>query len=239
MTTAKLLLTLLAISATSLAMANLAGTVVRVNGTADAVHASGKSRVLSAGSEVNVGDTVITTKDSAIQVQMKDGALLAISRASALKIDAYYFEDPSGAVDKIKLNLKYGRFRTITGDAAKDSYALSTPNALVKINGTVYDVLVEEGGTHKTLVVLRDGSIMVSTQCDSGVVEDNTMLLNSPGMAAAIEALCQKVKAGEDVDVPDLDAALPVTTAAPATVPALIPVDPDGGPNIEVTPVSP
>lgn len=194
------------ISSASFVWADLAGNVVRVNGNATAKDADGKSRPLSAGSVINEGDVVSTATGAAIQLQMKDGALLALTSDSSLRIQMYNFEEANGEADNIQLKLEKGRFRTITGDVPKTSYNLATPAAMVKIKGTTYDVLVENEGT---TTILRDGAVTVETVCD-GKGTGNVQLLDIPGDAIAISAPCKEPESKEtEEDVTDLEAILP------------------------------
>jgi len=202
------------IGTTNLVWAGIAGNVVRINGDASAKDTSGRSRPLSAGSAVNEGDTISTAKESAIQIQMKDGALIAITNAAVLKVQAYKFAETNAVRDKIQLVLERGRLRTITGDGAKDTYSLSTPEAVIRIKGTAFDVLTDNG----TTTILREGATTIETVCETQTATNtNIQLLDVPGAAAAISAPCKDPKSVEDdVDVSDLDAILPLPDERPS-----------------------
>jgi len=189
------------ISATNMVWAGLAGNVVRVNGDASAKDAKGKVRPLNADSEVNEGDTITTAKDATIQVQMKDGALIAMTGDGALKVVAYKYEEAGGAPDKIDLVLERGRFRTITGAADKKNYSLSTPEAKIAINGTTFDLLVNADGTTS---ILRNGEVVATVL--SSLLQQ---VLNVPGMAFVVGADGKtRLTTDDEIDTSDLDSVL-------------------------------
>lgn len=231
-TTLKALSIVVLAGAANMAWADLAGNVVRVNGEATAKDASGKSRHLSAGSAVNEGDAINTTQGSAIQIQMKDGALIAVTGDSTLKVKVYNFEEANGDANKVQLELVKGRFRTITGDAPKDTYNLSTPAAIVGIKGTTFDVLAGSD----TTTILRDGSVTVETSCN-GKGTGSIQLLDVPGTAVAISAPCKDPKQIDGTfDVADLDTILPLPGKKPTPPPA---PSPSGPTPLSGTPTSP
>lgn len=202
-TTLKALSIAVLIGTTNIVWAGLAGNVVRVNGDANAKDAKGQIRPLNADSAVNEGDTIQTAKDSSIQIQMKDGALMAMTGDAALKVVAYQYDEANGTPDKIDLVLEKGRFRTITGAATKENYSLSTLEGKVAINGTTFDILRSADGT---TTILRNGEVKV-TALTTKVVHT----LNVPGMALIITADGQiQVVTEDDILTGDLDDILPL-----------------------------
>lgn len=190
-----------------------AGNVIRASGEVSVKNGSDKPRPLANGDAVHVGDTIATGLNAAAQLQMKDGAIVALAAESEFRIQSYNYQpgdvlfisDEANAKSAVSLFLKKGRLRTITGSTPKNAYSLQTPAAIVRIQGTVYDVLAKD----KSTVILREGAVIVESICN-GVATGNTQLLDVPGMATEV-APCQKPKEPEpaDEDVDDLDDIIP------------------------------
>jgi len=190
-----------------------AGNIIRSNGVVNATDASGKTRPLTAGDVVNVGDVVTSTEKSSVQIQMKDAAIIAMSANSTFKVDGYRFhEKGTSAPDKVDLTVQQGRIRTITGQAAKSGYSMVAPNdVVIKIKGTIYDILEMPDGS--IIIILREGAVTVT----SGGV---TVVLDVPGTMTRIPAKgkppSKPIPATESTD--DLDAILPLTKTGPDNV---------------------
>ena len=202
----------LLLACTGMAYAEPAGNVIRLIGTVTAVDAMGASRALTAGNVVNVGDTIKTGEKSAIQIQMKDAAVIAVTANAALKIDTYSYQKgvpkagTTATPDKIVMILQKGRFRTITGNAKKSGYTMKSPVASVAIEGTIYDMLMYQGDDTTTTVILREGGVLVKG--DKAVCNcDVSKHLDVPGDYITIG----KKQPKDRTD--DLDAILPLPGA--------------------------
>ena len=189
------------------------GTVVRQTGKVSVIDAKGNIQVLAVGGSVKEGDAVATEKASSVQLQMKDGALIALTAESVLKISLYHSHEANGEKDGIKLTLQKGRMRTITGDTQKDTYQLTTPTATIGINGTVYDVMVSPDSAVTTLI-LREGEVVAEPVCEGGATAPK-QVVNVPGTSVQLKKPCTCTKPSPATEaVADLDAALPMATAA-------------------------
>jgi hypothetical protein len=184
--------------------ADIAGNVFKADGVVNAVDVAGNSRPLAAGDAVNVGDVVTSSEKSSLQIKMKDDAIISLSAQSALKINAYSFHEAGANIpDRVDLILQQGRLRTTTGHATKSGYTMTAGDTVVKVNGTLYDVLTLADGS--MAIVLREGSIEVS----SGGV---TVRLDVPGTMVRISAKGQPPSAPEQaIPAEDLDLILAVT----------------------------
>jgi len=210
---------------TGIVCAEPAGNVIRLIGTVSAVDTTGTSRLLTAGNTINVGDTIRTGEKSAVQIQMKDAAVIAVTANAALKIDTYSYQKgapKAGTVatpDKIVMILQKGRFRTITGNAKKAGYAMKSPIAKVSIEGTIFDMLMYPGDDLTTTVILREGAVLV--QGDKSVCNcDVSKHLDVPGDYITIGKKQPKDKTD------DLDAILPLpgaTVVNPGELPPPLP----------------
>lgn len=206
------------------------GNVIRVIGEANVKNDAGRKTALGNGDAVHVGDTVTTGVNASVQLQMKDGAIIALAGESEFNIKSYNYQpgnvlfvnDESAVNSSVNLKLEKGRLRTITGSTPKSAYSMNTPAAIVRIQGTVYDVLSKDS----TTVILREGAVIVESLCN-GAATGNTQLMDVPGMATEI-APCQPPKETEAEDVSDLDDIIPPPEPPDtcADNPALCPIDP-------------
>ncbi|MDX1562226.1 MAG: FecR family protein [Gammaproteobacteria bacterium] len=108
---------------------------------------------LGKGDAVLVDDIVVTGMTGRAQLEMIDGAKIAIRPDSRLQIEEYFFAEAEAAPaapvaqaanDAGVLNLIKGGFRTITGligEAEEEDYEVRTPVGTLGIRGTDYAVL--------------------------------------------------------------------------------------------------
>jgi len=120
------------------------GDVLISRGQAFAVAPDSKSRQLSVGAHVFVGDKLITGSDGFLRLQMIDNAVLDLSCYSIMVIEEYALT-PSNENNKSVLNLLEGSLKKITGEIGKwkeDVYQLKTPVASIGVRGTEYALRV-------------------------------------------------------------------------------------------------
>jgi len=110
------------------------------------VAARGATRVpLSAGSALEVGDTVVTAAQSHAQLRFSDDALVALKPDSEFRIERYNFSGRDDGTEIAVFRLVKGGFRTLTGQIGKlsgDRYQLLTTQATIGIRGTHYQVQI-------------------------------------------------------------------------------------------------
>ena len=103
------------------------------------------------GDTVLADDAIVTGDASRAQLQMIDGAKIAIRPNSPLQIEEYVYAaaTPSATIsaseDKSIMNLVKGGFRSITGAIGKDSpknYEVRTPVGVLGIRGTDFAMLL-------------------------------------------------------------------------------------------------
>ena len=150
-----------------------AQSVARIDFAAGGVTAStadGRSRTLSKGADVQVGETV-TTQDGRAQMRFRDGAYVSLQPQTQFKVDSYVFDGRGSSNESAVMSLLKGGMRTITGLIGKtnrDGYKVQTSTATIGIRGTEYSVTYDAGGSVSMFVA--DGAIAVSNQTGTTVV---------------------------------------------------------------------
>lgn len=142
------------------ALAANEGTAVGVN--PDAVsRSSGAERTLVVGSDVSVGERIVTGPSGHVELLFDDQTKLVVGPRSALVIETYLLKG-SGA-DTFAVNALAGTFRFISGNSPKPVYSIDTPTASIAVRGTRFDLTVS-GSMNFTL--LYEGAL---TQCQGKV----------------------------------------------------------------------
>jgi hypothetical protein len=139
-----------------------AGTVSFVIGSAQADQAGQASQVVVRGSNVFVGQTIVTGINGHVHLKMVDGAAVIVRPSSRLKIEEYVYDALNPSKSRIKISLETGVVRSITGkagEASKESFRLNTPLAAIGIRGTDF---VVQADNEITRVVVQSGAIVLS-----------------------------------------------------------------------------
>jgi hypothetical protein len=145
-----------ALAGTALADAPVAsGTAVAVDPLAVADLGT-TTRTLAVGSDVSVGDTVVTGAVGQVQLVFKDDTRLVVGPNSSLLIEAYLVQ-PDQSVGKFTIDALGGAFRFITGKSPKDAYQIKTSNGAIGVRGTAFDFVVQPNV--RTTVVLFHGAV--------------------------------------------------------------------------------
>jgi hypothetical protein len=100
------------------------------------------TQTLVVGTDISIGDTVITDSRGAVQIRFFDGTELVVGPRSALIIQDYLLRDDNSA-GKMVLDALGGTFRFVTGNGPKDRYQIRTPGAVLAVRGTAFDFHVD------------------------------------------------------------------------------------------------
>jgi hypothetical protein len=133
-------------------------------GNVSAIGADGRSRALSKGSEIEVGETVATQQGRA-QLRFADGAYMSLQPGTEFKVEEFRYGNSGkpDASDNIVMNLIKGGMRTVTGLIGRTNranYKLRTDVATIGIRGTEYTVRY----TNSIEVFCVDGAIVVQNE---------------------------------------------------------------------------
>jgi hypothetical protein len=136
----KILCLVLALNATPLLAAEVAGQIGYMSGVLVAQHPDGTIKVMAPKSPVMEGDTLATSKNGYAQVRMNDGTQMTLRPESNLKIEAFQFKKDAPQADNAVFRLLKGGFRTVTGLIGKrgnpDAYKLRASTSTIGIRGT-------------------------------------------------------------------------------------------------------
>lgn len=118
------------------------GQVTNLSGPLFAQNAEGARRILSIGSPVEPGDTLITEGKTYAQVRFIDKGVITLKPGTQFKIEAFAFEEKEPEKDGAIFGLLKGALRTVTGLVGKrgnqDAYKMNTATATIGIRGTQF-----------------------------------------------------------------------------------------------------
>jgi hypothetical protein len=202
------------------------------------------TKTLVVGTDVFIGDRVVTDAKGLVQIRFSDRTKLVVGPRSSLVIEDYLLrEDGSGG--KFAINALSGTFRFVTGGAPKDRYVITTPTGSVGVRGTAFDLNVHSD--HFSLLLLHgavvicnkaDKCVTVDDFCDVGMADltDAKLLGNTEDFVGA-ERTAMRGMFPWAVSESDLMSAFWVAQARECLNRAVTPTDTDaGGANIDTTP---
>lgn len=147
-------------------------------------------RVLTAGANLAIGETVITDAHGLVQIKFSDETELAVGPNSQLVLEDYLLRS-DGSVGKLAINALSGSFRFVTGNSKKDDYAIKTPTGTIGIRGTAFDFFVATGVTrvlmyHGTAILCGTGGscVTMAGTCEVGQTDSTQSQLLGTAYAA-------------------------------------------------------
>ena len=158
----KLFILLLLLS--SALFANI-GTVMAVKGEA-LVQRSGADVDAKAGMGLLEGDSIITQKQSRVQVMLKDNTVVTVGAKSNFSFEEFSLD---GKNSKVSMKAKRGFFRSVTGQIAKlapDKFKIKTKTVTIGIRGTDFSGDI---GVDREILKCYDGAIFI--EFDGKVIE--------------------------------------------------------------------
>ena len=117
---------------------------------------------LIAGSELKVGDELMTPANGHVHIRFVDGALVSLRPSSVLKINEYLFDAANPSASLVKFDLEQGVVRAISGQAAesaKDKFRLNTPLVAIGVKGTDF---VVEATQARVSAIVNQGAIVLA-----------------------------------------------------------------------------
>jgi len=184
---------------------DIGGAEIVVNQVKGNLPSKGVVNVLQ-GDAVYRDEGVRTDPDSTTKLVLRDKTVLTVGPSSFVKLDRFVYpgEGLSGA---IAVNVVKGALTFATGNAAKHSYAITTPTAALGVRGTIFRI---EASAAKTRVVLLEGALNVCMRSGASCVD-----LVRPGQEAVVTVTQIAVTDPASTAAPGGRSV--GTTAAPAT----------------------
>ena len=160
-----------------------AGNVIFSRGVVEA-QSQGRSRLLTKGAQVCVGETVATSDSGMVQIRMLDTGMVSVRPDTKMRIDAFQFNGKEDGSEKSAIYLIQGAFRAVTGligHLNKENYKILTPTATIGIRGTDHEpmfipnpapgqVAPGEPGTYDKV---NSGGVFIQTAAGSVEVKPN------------------------------------------------------------------
>jgi hypothetical protein len=132
---------------------------------------------LAVGDRLFQNQTVQTAADSLAKFVFLDLTNMALGPLSQVKLDSFVYNGDETA-KTVSLTAAKGAFRFISGKSQHEAYQVQTPQAVIGVRGTTYDVLVANG---RTLVVLQEGAVNVCVRNSARCRE-----LTEPGSSVVV-----------------------------------------------------
>jgi hypothetical protein len=140
MTLSRLIAALVALMLANGALAESIATVEVTDGTVFVTKNTGKRGIVASGSQIAVGDTITTEKESYARLRFTDGGVVAVRPVSSLQVNDYHFEESQPSKDGLVMRLLKGGMRNLTGLIGKRSYwnayRLDGVTATIGVRGT-------------------------------------------------------------------------------------------------------
>lgn len=137
----------------------------------------GRTQKIAEGDRVFQNQVVRTGADSLAKLVLLDETNVAVGPSSQVTLDRFVY-DPQVGAKQVAIGAAAGAFRFISGRAPHEAYEVRTPQAIIGVRGTTYDVLVEAG---RTRVVLQEGAVRVCRRAGVICIE-----LTEPGQSAEV-----------------------------------------------------
>lgn len=139
-----------------------------VVGEFEVVAADGTVRAnILPGSALYEGDKISTKEGATVHLQFLDGAAVSLRPNSEMLIALYRYDADNPAASQIKLELRAGVARSISGkgaQAAKDKFRLNTPVAAIGVRGTDFVVSTTDSLMQ---AIVKSGGIVVASFSDN------------------------------------------------------------------------
>lgn len=137
-------LILACLCASGLALAEPAGQVTNLSGPLFAIDTAGTRRILSVGSKIEPGETLVTEEKTYAQLRFIDKSVVTLKPGTQFKVESFVFDEKAPEQDNASFGLLKGALRTITGLVGKrgnqDAYRMNTATATIGIRGTHFMV---------------------------------------------------------------------------------------------------
>ncbi|OMH30392.1 FecR domain-containing protein [Motiliproteus sp. MSK22-1] len=129
---------------------SMVGKVIFSTGNVWALDQNGDRKPLQKGSSLYRGHQVFTDAKSYLQLKMVDQGFLSLGPDSVVEIVEYQFDANNQSSNQVRIDLKQGTMRSITGvvgQTDKKRFRLNTPVAAIGIRGTDFSLFTSDSIT--------------------------------------------------------------------------------------------
>lgn len=150
------------VAASALPAAPAVGEVSMVLGKAWLRSADGSKQLLKRGSAIGVSDTIETGSNGHAHVRFVDQGLVVVRPSSVLQIERYEYDPQNPAASVVKLDLREGVARSISGEAshaARQNFRMNTPLAAIGVRGTDFVVSASQ---QSVSALVKEGAIVLA-----------------------------------------------------------------------------
>jgi hypothetical protein len=140
-------------------------------------HPTARVRV---GDQVFQDENVSTAAESKAQLVLRDDTDVSLGPLSQIVLNKFVYNGSGSTAQHVVLNATKGAFRFFSGNSDHDVYQVTTPQAVIGVRGTIYDVRIEPG--HRTRIVLQEGALTACLVRNRKMCKD----LNEPGWGLVV-----------------------------------------------------
>lgn len=126
-------------------------------------HTGGEIFRINRGDRVILDQIVQTASDSRAKLVFLDTTNMSVGPDSIVKLDQFVYNG-NGTAQSVSINVARGAFRFFSGSSEHRAYKVTTPQAVIGVRGTTYDVLVANGQTY---IKLQEGAVTACTRMGS------------------------------------------------------------------------
>lgn len=126
-------------------------------------HTGGEIFRIARGDNVFLDQFVQTSTNSKAKIVFLDTTNMSVGPDSVVKLDQFVYSG-NGKAQSVSINATKGAFRFFSGSSEHQAYKVTTPQAVIGVRGTTYDVLVANG---QTFVKLQEGAITACVRTGS------------------------------------------------------------------------
>ncbi len=137
------------------------GKIEKVFGSAFLLR-EGKKIIVFGGEGVLLGDTVVTDKNSYVEITLKEGHKIGVGERSELKIEKTIVGE-EGTFKKflLKVNIFMGRIRGFLKKGREEWVNFTSPTSVVGVRGTEFEIICSDDGS--SAIEIIEGEVSLFT----------------------------------------------------------------------------
>jgi hypothetical protein len=168
------------------AWAEPVGQVMNLSGPLFALNAQGVQRILSIGSSIEPGETLVTEGKTYAQVRFIDKGVITLRPGTHFKVEAFAYDEKAPEKDNAIFGLLKGALRAATGLIGKrgnqDAYRMNAATATIGIRGTKFlaQLVSDEEKTALSALSLVPYALPPLASLDPGLLGFSDTMTDAP-----------------------------------------------------------